>query len=125
RVAWASVSGSYATHVVASANKLVPVPEGVDARTAAAAMLQGMTAQYLARATFPLGPDHTCLVHAAAGGVGLLLCQMAARAGARVLGTAGSREKAELARAHGAQECIVHTEEDFRDAVVRLTGGRG
>lgn len=125
RVAWADAPGSYATHVVLSASRAVPVPEGVSSATAAAAMLQGMTAHYLARSTFPLKPGDVCLVHAAAGGVGLLLCQIAKRAGARVIGTAGSAEKAERARAAGAESVILYTQDDFLDEVRRLTGGRG
>jgi NADPH2:quinone reductase len=125
RVAWASGPGSYATHVAVAASELVPIPAGIDATTAAASMLQGMTAHYLAHATFPLGPGHTCLIHAAAGGVGLLFCQMAKRAGARVIGTAGTEEKAARARAAGADEVIVYTRDDFAAEVRRLTGGRG
>ena len=125
RVAWANGPGSYATHVVIAAAALVPLPGGVDTKTAAAAMLQGMTAHYLAHATFPLGPDDTCLFHAAAGGVGLLFCQMARRLGARVLGTAGTDEKAARARAAGADEVIVYTRADFAAEARRLTGGRG
>jgi NADPH2:quinone reductase len=126
RVAWANVSGSYATHVVASAGRLVPVPDGVSARIAAAAMLQGMTAHYLAHATFPLQPGHACLVHAAAGGVGLLLVQMARRAGSRVLGTASTEEKARLVRAAGAHDCVPYDGRvPFDEAARTLTGGRG
>jgi NADPH2:quinone reductase len=131
RVAWASVPGSYATHVVARADRLVTVPAGVDARSAAAAMLQGMTAHYLTRSTFPLREGHTCLVHAAAGGVGLLLVQMARRAGARVIATTSSDAKAQLARAAGADEVILyaHGPQDpptpFDEQARALTGGRG
>lgn len=125
RVAWADVGGSYATHVVARAALLVPVPAGVGAATAAAAMLQGMTAHYLSHDTFPLGPGHTCLVHAAAGGVGLLLCQMAARRGARVIGTVSTWEKAGRARDAGAHEVILYTSQDFVAEARRITGGRG
>jgi NADPH2:quinone reductase len=125
RVAWSDVLGSYATHVVAKANLLVPVPDGVDLKTAAAVMLQGMTAHYLAMDTFALGPRHDCIVHAAAGGVGLLLCQIAKRAGARVIGTAGDAEKAELARAAGASEVVLYRAQDFEAEAKRLTGGRG
>jgi NADPH2:quinone reductase len=124
-VAWASGPGSYATHVRIPAAKLVPVPAGVDAKRAAAAMLQGMTAHYLVRSTFPLGPGHTCLVHAAAGGVGLLLCQMAKRLGARVIGTVSTEDKARLAREAGADEVILYTEADFEAETRRLTGGAG
>jgi len=125
RVAWASVPGSYATHVLAPEARLVPVPEGIDVRTAAAAMLQGMTAHYLVRSTYPLSRGETCLVHAAAGGVGLLLCQMAKRLGAKVLGTVSTDEKAERARRAGADEAIRYRDEDFADACRRLTGGEG
>jgi NADPH:quinone reductase len=125
RVAWAGVSGSYATHVVAPRAKLVPVPEGVDAQTAAAAMLQGMTAHYLAHDTYRLSAGQACLVHAAAGGVGLLLCQMAHRIGARVIGTVSTEEKAALARGAGASEVILYTKEDFLAETRKLTGGDG
>ncbi len=125
RVAWANGPGSYATHNVIPAAALVPVPAGIHAKTAAASMLQGMTAHYLVHGAFPLGPGHTCLIHAAAGGVGLLFCQMAKKAGARVLGTAGTDEKAARARAAGADEVIVYTRADFAAEVRRLTDGRG
>ncbi|XXS75847.1 quinone oxidoreductase [Sorangium sp. So ce131] len=124
-VAWTGIPGSYATHVRTPVAKLVPVPEGVSAKVAAAAMLQGLTAQYLVRSTFPLGPGHTCLIHAAAGGVGLLLCQMAKRLGARVLGTVSTEEKARLAREAGADEVIQYTQADFEAEARRLTGGAG
>jgi NADPH2:quinone reductase len=117
--------GSYAEKVLAPAAKLVRLPEGVTARQGAAAMLQGMTAHYLACSTYPLKAGDTCLVHAAAGGVGLLLCQIGKLRGARVLGTTSSAEKAELARAAGADEVILYTEKDFADEVKRLTGGKG
>jgi NADPH2:quinone reductase len=125
RVAWAKAVGSYATHVVAPVDQLVAVPDGVDPKRAAAAMLQGMTAHYLTRSTFALGPGHTCLVHAAAGGVGLLLCQMARRAGARVIGTVSTEAKAQRAQRAGAGEVIVYTSEDFVAAVKEHTGGKG
>jgi NADPH2:quinone reductase len=125
RVAWSSAAGSYASHVLARASALVPVPDGVDTRTAAAAMLQGMTAHYLSHATFPLKPGDTCLVHAAAGGVGLLLVQMAKRCGARVIGTTSTEDKAKLAREAGADEVILYTCEAFDEAVRARTGGRG
>lgn len=125
RVAWTSVPGSYATHVVARAEHLVPVPDGVSLEDAAAAMLQGMTAEYLAHATYELGPGDTCLVHAAAGGVGLLLCQLARDAGARVIGTTSTADKADKARAAGASEVILYTEQDFVAEVKRLTDGKG
>ena len=125
RVAWSGILGSYAERVLLPADRAVALPAGVDTRTAAALMLQGMTAQYLSTSTFPLAPGHTCLVHAAAGGVGLLLVQMAKRRGARVIGTVGTEAKAALAREAGADEIVVYTQEDFLEAVKRLTGGRG
>lgn len=125
RVAFANVMGSYAEYVIAPAWRLVPIPQGLDARVAAAAMLQGMTAHYLAHDTFPLKPADTALVHAAAGGVGHLLVQMAKRRGARVFATVSTDEKAEIARGLGADEVIVYTRADFEAEVKRLTGGRG
>jgi NADPH2:quinone reductase len=125
RVAWASVMGAYAEYAVIKAERLVQVPQKVDMRVAAAVMLQGMTAHYLATTTFPLDKGNRCLVHAAAGGVGLLLVQIAKRRGAYVIGTAGSDEKAELARQAGADEVVVYTRQDFVAEVKRLTGGRG
>jgi len=125
RVAWASAAGSYATHVVVRADEVVAVPDGVSTRDAAAMMLQGMTAHYLSHATFPLTVGDTCLVHAAAGGVGLLLVQMAKRRGARVLGTTSTDEKARLAREAGADDIILYTREPFDDAARAHTGGRG
>jgi NADPH2:quinone reductase len=125
RVAWTNAIGSYAASVKMPAEKAVAVPEGVELRTAAAVMLQGMTAHYLTASTFPLAKGHTCLVHAAAGGVGLLLVQMAKQRGARVIGTVGSEAKAALARAAGADELILYRQEDFLAAVKRLTNGRG
>ena len=125
-VAFASVMGAYAEYVVAPAERLVPVNVTlVEARLAAAAMLQGMTAHYLTHSTFPLEEGHTALVHAAAGGVGLLLCQMAKMRGATVIGTAGSEEKARLAKDAGADEVIVYTEQDYVEETRRLTGGEG
>ena len=125
RVAWASVLGSYAEYAVVPAWKLVPLPPEVSVRVAAAVMLQGMTAHYLATSTWPLRDGDRCLVHAAAGGVGLLLVQIAKRRGAWVVGTAGSDEKAALARAAGADEVIVYTRDDFVAEVRRLTEQRG
>jgi NADPH2:quinone reductase len=113
RVAWANVPGSYAELALVPAERAVAVPAGTEARTAAALMLQGMTAHYLATSTCPLQPGDTCLVHAAAGGVGLLLVQMARRRGARVLGTVSTEEKARLAREAGADEVILYGREDF------------
>jgi NADPH:quinone reductase len=125
RVGSVNFSGSYAEYAIARVDRLVAVPEGVTTRQAGAALLQGMTAQYLTRSTYPLREGDACLVHAAAGGVGLLLCQMARRIGARVIGTAGSPEKAELARRAGAHEVIEYRKQSFADEVKRLTGGRG
>jgi NADPH:quinone reductase len=125
RVAWSGAPGSYATHVVARAGSLVPVPDGVSTRDAAAVMLQGMTAHYLASSTFPLKKGDTCLIHAAAGGVGLLLVQMAKHIGAHVIGTTSTDDKARLARDAGADEVIVYTRERFEEAVRAHTGGRG
>jgi NADPH2:quinone reductase len=125
RVAWANVLGSYATQVVLAADRAVAVPEGMPAAMAAAVMLQGMTAHYLCTSTFPLATGHTCLIHAAAGGVGLLLVQMAKGLGARVIGTVGTEAKATLARGAGADEVVLYQQEDFLEAVRGLTGGRG
>jgi NADPH:quinone reductase len=125
RVAWASVMGAYAEYAVINATRLVQVPKNVDIRVAAAVMLQGMTAHYLATTTFPLKKGDRCLVHAAAGGVGLLLVQLAKRRGAYVIGTAGSDEKAELARRAGADEVVIYTRQDFVAEVKRLTGAKG
>jgi NADPH2:quinone reductase len=124
RVAWASVQGSYATEVIAPAAKVVAVPSGVNAQVAAAAMLQGMTAHYLTRSTYPLKKGDACLVHAAAGGVGLLLCQLAKDAGARVIGTVSTRDKADLAKSAGADDIILYTDQDFEAEVAKLTGGK-
>jgi NADPH2:quinone reductase len=125
RVTWTNVQGSYAEAVLVPAEKAVAVPEGVETRTAAAVMIQGMTAHYLCHDTYSLKPGDTCLVHAAAGGVGLLLVQMARERGARVFGTVSTEEKAALAREAGAEEVILYTREDFLEAVRRLTDGRG
>ena len=125
RVAWASVLGAYAEHAIVPAKRLVPVPATVDTRIAAATMLQGMTAHYLAASIHPLKKGDRCLVHAAAGGVGLLLVQIAKRRGAYVIGTAGSDEKAQLAREAGTDDVIVYTREDFVAEVKRLTDSLG
>ncbi|HEX6966929.1 MAG TPA: quinone oxidoreductase [Gemmatimonadaceae bacterium] len=126
RVAYQGVSGAYAEYAVVPADRLVPLPDGISAKEGAAAMLQGMTAQYLACATYPLQAGDTCLVHAAAGGVGLLLVQIAKKIrGARVIGTVSTEAKAELARAAGADEVILYSREEFAPAVERLTGGVG
>lgn len=125
RVAWAMTRGSYAQYAIVPADKLVKIPDGVSFDLAAASMLQGMTAHYLTHSTFPLKPGDTALVHAAAGGTGLLLVQMAKMRGARVFGTTSTPEKAELARQAGCDEVILYTETDFQAEVRRLTGGRG
>jgi len=124
-VAYTGVLGAYAELAVVPADRLVPLPEDVSARQAAALMLQGMTAHYLATNTYPLQPGDTCLVHAAAGGVGLLLCQIAKFRGARVIGTVSTAAKAELAHEAGADEVVLYTERDFEEEVKRLTGGAG
>lgn len=125
RVAYSGVQGAYAELAAVPAARLVKLPEGVSARQGAAAMLQGMTAHYLACSTYPLKPEDTCLVHAAAGGVGQLLCQIAKLRGARVFGTVSTEEKARIAREAGADEVIFYTEQDFAAEVKRLTDGRG
>jgi NADPH2:quinone reductase len=128
RVAWAGVAGSYATHAIAKESALVPVPDGVDDVNAAAVMLQGMTAHYLARSTWPLREGEHCVVHAAAGGVGLLLCQMAKRAGAIAIGTASTEEKRRLALDAGAAHVVDYAPKDgadFAEEARRITGGRG
>ena len=125
RVAWAAVPGSYATHVVAPAERLVPVPDNVATDAAAALLLQGMTAHYLMKTTFPLRAGHTALVHAAAGGVGLLLIQLAKRAGAQVIGTVSTEAKAALAKEAGADHVINYQVSDFAAEAKRLTGERG
>jgi len=125
-VAFANVMGAYAEYIVAPAERLVPFNVTlVEARLAAAVMLQGMTAHYLTHSTFPLEEGQTALVHAAAGGVGLLLCQLAKMRGATVIGTAGTEEKAELAKGAGADEVILYTEQDFVEETERLTNGEG
>ena len=125
RVAYTSILGAYAEYAVVPADRVVVLPDGVTTRQAAAAMLQGMTAHYLASTTYALKAGDTCLVHAAAGGVGLLLCQIASRRGARVIGTVSTREKAALARDAGARDVILYTEQDFEVEVKRLTNGVG
>ena len=125
RVAYAMTPGSYAETAVVGAWKLVPLSDGVDARAGAALMLQGMTAHYLCHSTFPLQSGQRALVHAAAGGVGLLLIQMAKMLGATVYGTVSTEAKAQLAREAGADEVILYTEQDFQTEVGRLTDGQG
>src|SRR3712207_7087434 len=125
-VAFASVMGAYAEYAVVPAERLVPFNVTlVEARLAAAVMLQGMTAHYLTHSTFPLEEGQTALVHAAAGGVGLLLCQLAKMRGATVIGTVGTEEKAQLAKGAGADEVILYTEQDFVEETERITNGEG
>jgi NADPH:quinone reductase len=125
RVAWTSVLGSYAEYAALPADRLVQIPPGVDDRQAAAAMLQGMTAHYLCHDTYPLKRGEAALIHAAAGGVGLLLVQMAHNIGARVIGTVSTEEKAKLARDAGADEIILYSESDFEAETKRLNANKG
>jgi NADPH2:quinone reductase len=125
RVAYAMVHGSYAEYAVVPASRLVKLPDEVNTRTGAAAMLQGMTAHYLTHSTYPLKAGDAAVVHAAAGGVGLLLVQMAKQCGAQVFGTVSTGEKAKLAKEAGVDEVILYTEQDFETEVKRLTDGRG
>jgi NADPH2:quinone reductase len=125
RVAYAMTRGSYAEYALVPADILVKVPDNVELQTAAAVMLQGMTAHYLSHSTFPLDGSHTALIHAAAGGTGALLVQMAKMRGARVIATVGSATKAERAREAGADEVINYNEQDFEAEARRLTGGTG
>ena len=125
RVAFCGVQGSDAEYAAVPADRLVQIPQGVNEREAAAAILQGMTAHYLLHDTFPLKRGQTALVHAAAGGVGLLLVQMAHNIGARVIGTVSTEEKAKLARDAGADEIIFYTQADFEAETKRLTAGKG
>jgi len=125
RVAWSGVLGSYASHLVAPVDRLLPVPDGMSIEAAAAIPLQGMTAHYLTKTVFPLGNQHTLLLHAAAGGVGLLLIQLAKRAGATVIGTVSTEAKSALAKEAGADHVINYASADFSAEVKRLTEGRG
>ena len=125
RVAYAMEPGAYAEYAVVPAWKLVPVPAKLDSRSAAATMLQGMTAHYLAHSTYPLKQGETALVHAAAGGVGLLLIQIAKQLGATVIGTAGTEAKAQLAKEAGADQVILYTQTDFLAEVKKITDGKG
>jgi NADPH2:quinone reductase len=125
RVAWTGLLGSYAEYAAVPTDRLVPIPQGVSDQQAASAMLQGMTAHYLSHDTYPLKKGETALVHAAAGGVGLLLVQMAHNIGARVIATVSTEEKAKLARGAGADEVILYTQADFEAETKRLTGGKG
>ena len=125
RVAWTSVHGSYAEYAAVPEDRLVPVPQGVTDQQAAAAMLQGMTAHYLSHDTYPLKRGETALIHAAAGGVGLLLTQMAHNIGTRVIATVSTDEKAKLAREAGADEVILYAQSDFETETKRVTNGKG
>lgn len=125
RVAWTSILGAYAGYAAVPADRLVSVPTGVTDQQAAGAMLQGLTAHYLSHDTYPLKRGETALVHAGAGGVGLLLAQMAHRIGARVISTVSTEKKAELARDAGADDVILYTQTDFEAETKRLTGGKG
>jgi NADPH:quinone reductase len=125
KVAYTGVPGAYAQYAAVPAARLVSLPTGLSTRQGAAAMLQGLTAHYLACSTYPLKSGDTCLVHAAAGGVGLLLCQIAKMRGARVIGTVSTEDKAKLAREAGAADVILYTTQDFEAEVKRLTDGKG
>jgi NADPH2:quinone reductase len=125
RVAYTGVRGSYAEYAAVPADRLIAIPDQVDFETAAAAMLQGMTAHYLSHSTYPIQRGDTVLIHAAAGGVGALLVQMAKRLGARVIGTVGNAEKAQRARTAGADEVIIYSEQDFEAETKRLTNNEG
>ena len=125
RVAYTGIIGAYAEYAAVPADRLVHVPAGITDQQAAAAMLQGMTAHYLVNDTYPLKKGETALIHAAAGGVGLLLVQMAKNIGARVIATVGTEEKAKLAREAGADEVILYTQQDFEAETKRLTDGKG
>jgi NADPH2:quinone reductase len=125
RVAYCMVLGSYAEYAIVPAAKLVAVPAELDLRTAAAAMLQGLTAHYLTHSTYPLRGGETALVHAAAGGIGMMLTQVARKLGARVIATVGTEAKGDLARQAGAHDVIVYSRQDFEAEVRRLTNGRG
>jgi NADPH:quinone reductase len=125
KVAYTGVPGAYAQYAAVPAARLVTLPTGLTTRQGAAAMLQGLTAHYLACSTYPLKSGDTCLVHAAAGGVGLLLCQIAKMRGARVIGTVSTEDKAKLAREAGASDVILYTKQDFEAEVKRLTDGKG
>jgi len=125
RVAYAMARGSYAEYAVVPAWQLVPIPDGLDFNSAAATMLQGMTAHYLSHSTFKLEPGHTCIVHAGAGGVGLLLVQIAKMCGARVMATVGSDAKGELAKQAGADHIVNYSTQDFQAEARAFTAGKG
>jgi NADPH:quinone reductase len=125
RVAFIFAAGSYATHTLAPADRVVPLADGVGFEEAAAVLFQGLTAHYLATSTFPLGPGSSCVVHSAAGGCGILLCQMAKIRGAQVIGAVSTPAKAAIARDAGADHVVIYAEEDFAAAVKRITAGSG
>jgi NADPH2:quinone reductase len=125
RVAFIFAAGSYATHTLAPAERVVPLPDKIGFEEAAAVLFQGLTAHYLATSTFPLGPASRCLVHSAAGGCGILLCQIAKIRGAEVIGAVSTPAKAAIAREAGADHVVVYAEEDFAAAAKRITSGRG
>lgn len=125
RVAYAGAAGSYATERLIPAEKVVKIPDGIEYKTAAGMMLQGMTVRYLLRKTYKVGQGTTLLMHAAAGGIGLIACQWAKHLGATLIGTAGTDEKCKLALAHGAAHCINYSKEKFVDRVKEITGGKG
>jgi NADPH:quinone reductase len=125
RVAWTGLLGAYAEYAAVPADRLVSIPKGISDQQAASAMLQGMTAHYLSHDTYPLKKGETALVHAAAGGVGLLLVQMAHNIGARVIATVSTQQKAKLAREAGANDVILYTQSDFEAETKRLTDGKG
>jgi NADPH2:quinone reductase len=125
RVAYAGSPGGYANERLMAADRLVKIPDGIDYKTAAGMMLQGMTVRYLLRKTYKVGPGTTMLLHAAAGGVGLIACQWGKHLGATIIGTAGSEEKCALAKEHGATHCINYRKEKFVDRVKEITGGKG
>jgi NADPH2:quinone reductase len=124
RVAYAGSAGGYATERLIAADRVVKLPDGIDYKTAAGMMLQGMTVRYLLRKTYKVGSGTTLLLHAAAGGIGLIACQWAKYLGATTIGTAGSDEKCQLAKAHGATHCINYSKENFVDRVKEITGGK-
>ena len=125
RVVFIFAAGSYATHTLAPAERVVPLPDKIGFEEAAAVLFQGLTAHYLATSTFPLGPASSCLVHSAAGGCGILLCQIAKIRGAEVIGAVSTPAKAAIAREAGADHVVIYAEEDFAAAVKRITTGRG
>ena len=125
RVAYAGAAGSYATERLIPADKVVKIPDGIEYKTAAGMMLQGMTVRYLLRKTYKVGAGTTLLMHAAAGGIGLIACQWAKHLGATLIGTAGTDEKCKLALAHGAAHCINYSTENFVEPVKEITGGKG